>query len=213
MGSECGDVERALAPFQVFSTLFNSDDNSLVGAPTGSGKTICAEFAILRMINTSPTGRCVYIAPLQQLAEERLADWTSKFGKLGLTVTMLTGETATDLKLLERGRLVITTPQRWDMISRRWKQRKNVQNVALLLVDETHLIGGELGPVLEIVISRMRYISSQTDANTRIVALSTSLANAKASGYPPHCSPLPLTRSRRFHTMSRDRTPTSLPPP
>ncbi|KAL1529400.1 hypothetical protein AB1Y20_000349 [Prymnesium parvum] len=164
---------------QVFSTLFNSDENALIGAPTGSGKTICAEFAILRMLGSSPKGRCVYIAPLPQLAEERFADWSSKFGKLGLTVEMLTGETASDLKLLERGSLIITTPQRWDMLSRRWKQRKNVQNVALLIIDETHLIGGEVGPVLEIVISRMRYISSQTDSNTRIVALSTSLANAK----------------------------------
>ena len=65
------------------------------------------------------------------------------------------------------------------MLSRRWKQRKNIQNVALLIVDEMHLIGGEVGPVLEVCISRMRYISSQTESRTRIVALATSLANAK----------------------------------
>ena len=92
---------------------------------------------------------------------------------------MLCGETATDLKRLERGTIIIATPQRWDMLSRRWKQRKNVQNVSLLVVDEMHLIGGEVGPVLEVVISRMRYISSQTDNKVRILALSTSLANAK----------------------------------
>ena len=33
--------------------------------------------------------------------------------------------------------------------------------------------------MLEVVISRMRYISSQTDNKIRILALSTSLANAK----------------------------------
>ena len=32
---------------QVFTVLYNSDDNVLVAAPTGSGKTICAEFALL----------------------------------------------------------------------------------------------------------------------------------------------------------------------
>ena len=31
------------------------------------------------------------------------------------------------------------------MLSRRWKQRKNVQNVNLFIVDELHLIGGESG--------------------------------------------------------------------
>jgi pre-mRNA-splicing helicase BRR2 len=39
----------------------------------------------------------------------------------------LSGETSTDLKLLDKGNLIISTPERWDMISRRWKQRKNVQ--------------------------------------------------------------------------------------
>jgi hypothetical protein len=35
---------------QVFNALYQGDDNCLVAAPTGSGKTICAEFAVLRMI-------------------------------------------------------------------------------------------------------------------------------------------------------------------
>lgn len=61
----------------------------------------------------------------------------------------------------------------------RWKQRKAVQGVALLVVDELHLIGGPKGPVLEVCVSRMRYVSSQLDKPTRIVALSHSLANAK----------------------------------
>ena len=45
--------------------------DALLVAPTGSGKTICAEFAILRMIASRPAGRCVYIAPLQQIAQTR----------------------------------------------------------------------------------------------------------------------------------------------
>ena len=34
-------------------------------------------------------------------------------------------------------------------------------------------------PVMEVICSRMRYISSQIERNIRIVALSSSLANAK----------------------------------
>ncbi len=45
----------------------------------------------------------------------------------------------------------------------RWKQRKNVKDVALFIVDELHLIGGPKGPTLEVVTSRMRYIGSQSD--------------------------------------------------
>ena len=54
----------------VFNAVYNSDDNVFIGAPTGSGKTICAEFAILRMLSQNSDGRCVYITPKQSLAEQ-----------------------------------------------------------------------------------------------------------------------------------------------
>lgn len=192
---------------QVFTVLYNSDDNVLVAAPTGSGKTICAEFAILRnhQKGLDSVMRVVYIAPIEALAKERFRDWEKKFGGgLKLRVVELTGETATDLKLLEKGQIIISTPEKWDALSRRWKQRKHIQQVSLFIVDELHLIGGQGGPVLEVIVSRMRYIASQVENKIRIVALSTSLANAKDLGewigatshglfnFPPGVRPVPL---------------------
>ncbi len=115
-----------------------------------------------------------------------------------------TGETTADLKLLERGNIVITTPQRWDMLSRRWRQRKAVQNVSLFIIDELHLIGGEQGPVMEVICSRMRYVAAQIDTPIRIVGLGHSMADAKDVGewlgapphalfaFPPGVRPVPL---------------------
>uniref|UniRef100_A0A8C1DWS1 Activating signal cointegrator 1 complex subunit 3 n=1 Tax=Cyprinus carpio carpio TaxID=630221 RepID=A0A8C1DWS1_CYPCA len=124
---------------QVFNALYNSDDNVFVGAPTGSGKTICAEFAILRMLLHNSEGRCVYITPMEALV---FIDWHQKFQEtLNKKVVLLTGETSTDLKLLGKGDIIVSTPDKWDILSRRWKQRKNVQNVSLFIVDEIHLIG------------------------------------------------------------------------
>ncbi|KAJ6676495.1 ATP-DEPENDENT RNA AND DNA HELICASE [Salix viminalis] len=192
---------------QVFTVLYNTDDNVLVAAPTGSGKTICAEFAILRNHHKGPESvmRAVYIAPLEAIAKERYRDWERKFGRgLGMRVVELTGETATDLKLLEKGQIIISTPEKWDALSRRWKQRKYVQQVSLFIIDELHLIGGQGGPVLEVIVSRMRYIASQIENKIRIVALSSSLANAKDLGewigatshglfnFPPGVRPVPL---------------------
>lgn len=54
----------------VFNTLYNTDENVFIGAPTGSGKTVCAEFAILRMLTLNPEGRCVFVTPLDSLAEQ-----------------------------------------------------------------------------------------------------------------------------------------------
>jgi len=165
---------------QVFNAIYNSDDNIFVGAPTGSGKTICSEFAILRMLAQNADARCVFVTPKESMAEQIYHEWQNKFSlQLGKKVVMLTGETATDLKLLSKGNIIISSPEKWDVLSRRWKQRKNVQNVSLFIVDELQLIGGEEGMVLEVICSRMRYISSQIERNIRMVALSSSLSNAK----------------------------------
>ncbi|KAM3925303.1 U5 small nuclear ribonucleoprotein 200 kDa helicase [Leptodactylus fuscus] len=186
---------------QVFNTVYNSDDNVFVGAPTGSGKTICAEFAILRMLLQNSEGRCVYITPMEALAEQVFMDWFEKFqDRLYKKVVLLTGETSTDLKLLGKGNIIISTPEKWDILSRRWKQRKNVQNVSLFIVDETHLIGGANGPVLEVICSRMRYISSQIERPIRIVALSSSLSNAKDVAHWLGCS---ATSTFNFHPNVR----------
>ena len=71
---------------QVFNTIYNGDENVFVGAPTGSGKTVCAEMAIMRLFSQNPEGRCVYVTPKDALADIAYADWHGKFTPLGLKV-------------------------------------------------------------------------------------------------------------------------------
>jgi pre-mRNA-splicing helicase BRR2 len=54
---------------QTFNNLYNTDDNVLIGAPPSSGKRLCAEIAILRLFDSNPEGRCVYVTPMQELAD------------------------------------------------------------------------------------------------------------------------------------------------
>lgn len=51
---------------QIFHTLYHTDTNVLLGAPTGSGKTIAAEMAMFRVFNKYPTSK-VRLAGLLQL--------------------------------------------------------------------------------------------------------------------------------------------------
>jgi pre-mRNA-splicing helicase BRR2 len=47
---------------QTFNALYETDLNVLVCAPSGSGKTVCAELALLRLLTTNTDGKCVYVA-------------------------------------------------------------------------------------------------------------------------------------------------------
>ncbi|KXN85132.1 hypothetical protein AN958_11672, partial [Leucoagaricus sp. SymC.cos] len=49
-------------------------------------------------------------------------------------------------------RLVHDFPElRWDVLSRRWRQRKNVQNIGLLIADEIQQVEREVRPTYEVV--------------------------------------------------------------
>uniref|UniRef100_A0A158Q7W7 Activating signal cointegrator 1 complex subunit 3 n=1 Tax=Elaeophora elaphi TaxID=1147741 RepID=A0A158Q7W7_9BILA len=165
---------------QVFHCLYNTDQNALVGAPTGSGKTLCAELAIYRILREYPTKKCVYVAPLKALVRERVSDWDEKFRRLNIRTVELTGDHSPDIRSLSSAKIVITTPEKWDGITRSWEIRQYVKDVALVIIDEIHLLGVERGAVLEAIITRLKLMAGKKDSQNavRIVGLSTALANA-----------------------------------
>ncbi len=112
---------------QLFHALYHRDENILIGAPTGSGKTVLAELAIFKLFKRKAQEKIIYVAPLKAIAKERLKDWKQRFGKgLGKSVLELTGDYTPDLKALCKADVLITTPEKWDGISRNWRNRSYV---------------------------------------------------------------------------------------
>lgn len=169
---------------QVFNSLFTTNDNVLIGAPTGSGKTACAEFALLHHWSMAESGKAVYVAPFQELIDVQLTHWRRRLSGIegGKQVEKLTGETTADLRLLDKADLILATPAQWDVISRQWQRRKNVQNVKLFIADELHMLGGQQGYTYETIVSRMQAIALQLNSGMRILGLSVSLSNARDVG-------------------------------
>jgi len=175
---------------QSFHELYKTDRNVLVCAPSGSGKLALANLAVLRAIQTSPKGKYVYITPLKDIADETFKIWRRDYSTLfNNQIVQLTGEVTADLASIAAAKLVIATVPQWDTLTRRWRQRKILQSISLLIFDELHLLGGPQGPTLEIVISRMRYIAStnsgpksELNKSIRLVGFGASIANAREVG-------------------------------
>ncbi|KAL9656222.1 hypothetical protein ABK040_007838 [Willaertia magna] len=167
---------------QVFRSIYHSEENVLVAAPGGSGKAFCAVLAILKMFNDNPNGKCAYIAPIPSVAEKQIKKWKELFNELGKSVVGLTGNLTKDINLIDSGDIIISTPEIFDMFSRKWKTRKSLSNVKLFIFDEIHMVGGQVGPNLEIVISRIRYMCNLNESSARMLAFSTSVADANDLG-------------------------------
>ncbi|KAI1151980.1 Sec63 Brl domain-containing protein [Nemania diffusa] len=164
---------------QIFHTLYHTPANVLLGSPTGSGKTVAAELAMWWAFRERPRSKVVYIAPMKALVRERVKDWGARLsGPLGLKLVELTGDNTPDTKTIKDADVIITTPEKWDGISRSWQTRGYVRQVALVIIDEIHLLAGDRGPILEIIVSRMNYIAESTKNSVRLLGMSTACANA-----------------------------------
>ena len=195
---------------ECFASVAHSDENIVISAPTGSGKTCIFEMAIIRLLqsqrNVSPnlgttknfdkTKKIVYIAPSKALCDERLSDWDNKFARLGLKVGRVTGDTMVreSLRVIAASHVILTTPEKWDSITRKWTNNLYLLgSVSLLMIDEVHLIGDKnRGATLEAVVTRMKTVrrtieeraASTATANKKILSASTMRMIAVSATLP-----------------------------
>jgi replicative superfamily II helicase len=89
------------------------------------------ELAILQLFSTTSSDtKVVYIAPTKSLCSERTSDWKSKFAPLGWDVVELTGDTTSlgSLRDIGDARIVVTTPEKWDVVTRRWRGNEKIMD-------------------------------------------------------------------------------------
>ena len=182
----------------VFDDLLYSKNSIAVCAPTGAGKTVLFEFAIIKAImdyseenmGRSFTSKIIYLCPLKALCNERHKEWTEKFGPLGLSVCEVTGDTESDEYIkVHRSNIIITTPEKWDSVTRKWKDNnKNIMDqTKLICIDEVHLLSEpERGASLEAIVSRVKTAKmierkspalTQSTPGCRFVAVSATAPN------------------------------------
>lgn len=117
-----------LVQSKVFDDVMYTDSHLVTSAPTGSGKTVIFELAIIRvlmqMTESFNSLKIVYgeftiyilkfsflVAPIKALCSERYEDWSSKFRGFGLRCAELTGDSQLDDYFeLQNAQIIMTTP-------------------------------------------------------------------------------------------------------
>ena len=132
--------------------------------------------------------KIIYIAPIKSLCQEKTFEWKMKYGKapLELTVTESTSDSEyLNINLLNNSNIILTTPEKFDVLTRKWKDISSfISNISLLLIDEIHLLNEEhRGATLEAIIARIKLLKNmenfkQTNLeNIRMIGVSATIPN------------------------------------
>ena len=173
----------ALSPPQEYSfELINNKENSLICAPTGSGKTLSAFLSVLDDLYSKGEGGeledriyAVYVSPLRALnndiqrnLEEPLNGIREKAEEMGYDVpevrsAVRTGDTTDAEKAKMRDKpphILITTPESLGIILSSPKFRENLEQAEYMIADEIHSLSeNKRGVHLSLSMERMEDIA------------------------------------------------------
>lgn len=160
-------VQAATVP-----AVLDGDGHVMAVAPTGAGKTVIGMVAALAAHHAGR--KAAWLVPQRSLTDELDRDLTP-WRRAGLRIARLTGEAATDARLIHDADLWVATTEKFEAICRTGSLRAALAEVGCLVVDEIHLLGDPVrGPVLEALLARVREDADRV----RIVGLSATVANA-----------------------------------
>ena len=157
----------ALDPFQSEAIEAIDDGSSvLVAAPTGSGKTVVAEFAIEQALDAER--KCFYTTPLKALSNQKYGDLVAAYGPQ--TVGLLTGDTTLNG---EAPVVVMTTEVLRNML---YERSDALEGLTSVVLDEVHYLQDPYrGAVWEEVLIHL-------PGSVSVVCLSATISNAEEFG-------------------------------
>ena len=169
----------------VYDSAYNTSENLLVCAPTGAGKTNVAMMCMVQCVKQNLEAgvvkrdqfKIVYVAPMKALAAEMAAGFGKRLEPLGLTVRELTGDMSLTKSEIANTQVLVTTPEKWDVVTRKPGDTGLAALVRLIIIDEVHLLHGDRGPVVETLVARTLRLVETSQTVIRVVGLSATLPN------------------------------------
>ena len=175
----------------VYPVAYKTNENMLICAPTGAGKT---DIALLTIINTIKQFsvvngeneidiqyddfKVIYVAPLKALAAEIVDKFSKKLAPFNIQVRELTGDMQLTKAEILATQVIVTTPEKWDVVTRKANGDNDlVSKVKLLIIDEVHLLHEDRGSVIETLVARTLRQVESSQSMIRIIGLSATLPN------------------------------------
>ncbi|HEX9123475.1 MAG TPA: DEAD/DEAH box helicase [Actinomycetota bacterium] len=141
-------------------------DSVLVAAPTGSGKTVVAEFALDRAL--AMEGKAFYTTPLKALSNQKFGDFVARYG--AAKVGLLTGDNTINS---EAPVVVMTTEVLRNML---YEKSPTLLGLVSVVMDEVHYLQDPYrGAVWEEVLIHL-------PLSVSVVCLSATISNAEEFG-------------------------------
>lgn len=157
--------------------ILRPDENLLIALPTGTGKTLLGELALLSSLGREP-GLVCYIAPYVALGRQ-VAEKISRHTPPDVRVHRLMGGYKEPEPVDPEARLevIVATPERFDAMLR--LRPDLLPAIRCVVFDEAHMISnGERGVRLEGILTRLR-LAARTGQVPRFVLLSAVLSNTE----------------------------------
>ena len=70
--------------------------------------------------------KIVYVAPMKALVQEMVGNFSKRLAPFGVVVNELTGDRQLTKEQISGTQIIVTTPEKWDVITRKSTDRKSV---------------------------------------------------------------------------------------
>ncbi|KAK6089778.1 hypothetical protein P3W45_001280 [Vairimorpha bombi] len=148
-----------------------TDENLLVCAPTGNGKTIIGVMTIYRLIQENKNVKIAYIAPMKSLSAEIYRFLKRIF--CSMNIYECTSDTQISKLDVTNFNILVGTPEKIEILMR----NNPLLRFNLIILDEIHVLNESRGHVIESIVMRSKMFK-----NCRLVGMSATIYNYEDVG-------------------------------
>ncbi|NHK31965.1 MAG: DEAD/DEAH box helicase [Asgard group archaeon] len=180
--SRLTEIQKKAIPY------ISSNENLVVVAPSGAGKTLIAELisimdfisnkqlvtsidklSIISNQNSDKKSKTIFLVPLRALADEKARTFATNYREYKLRIHLSMSEVDFNEEKINKCDILISTYERFRTILGRLPEL--IHSIKNVVIDEFHLIGDKTrGPVLETILTSLR-------ENVRLILLSATIDN------------------------------------